>query len=51
VKKPAAPRRIEAARRPRREAAPVDGLARTDLELPDGRYLLSYARARAGHDA
>ena len=38
-------------RRPRQEAANVDGLTRVALELPDGRYLLSYARTKAKPDA
>jgi len=33
-------------RRPRHESASVDGLTRVEVELPDGRYLLSYARAK-----
>jgi hypothetical protein len=46
VKKPAAVRRPETKRAmPRAEVAQVDGLARTELELPDGRYLLAYARS------
>ena len=36
----------EPPRRARHESASVDGLTRVDLELPDGRYLLSYARAK-----
>lgn len=38
-------------RRPRPKPANADGLTKVELELPDGRYLLSYARAQAaeGH--
>ena len=41
----------EPPRRPRRQAAASDGLTRVELELPDGRYLLAYARAKARPDA
>lgn len=51
MKKPAPPRPVEARRRPRPEPARADGLARVEIELPDGRYLLSYARARVRTDA
>ena len=51
MKKPAPARPAEAKRRPRLETARVDGLSRVELELPDGRYLLSYARTRSGTDA
>ncbi|HET7465698.1 MAG TPA: hypothetical protein VFL29_03460 [Candidatus Dormibacteraeota bacterium] len=39
----------DAPRRPRPKPATVDGLTKVELELPDGRYLLSYARAKAPH--
>ena len=37
--------------RPRQQPANIDGLPRVALELPDGRYLLSYARIKAKPDA
>jgi hypothetical protein len=35
----------EVPRSPKPKPASAGGLTRTELELPDGRYLLSYARA------
>lgn len=38
-------------RPPRAEEARSNGLSRVELELPDGRYLLSYERARSKPNA